>query len=523
MTLTENQTPRTSPPLSDGGRAGFGRLLHAEWTKFRTVRGWAFGMIGALVVIVVVGLVGTAASNQNGGGGALPVGPGGEAVNDSFSLVYQPLSGDGSIVAEVTSLTGVVAAGGPNSGTTAGLAPWAKAGIIVKSSLDQGSAYAAIMATAAHGVRMQSDFTQDTAGLSGTVSSASPRWIKLVRSGDILTGYDSTDGSSWTEVGTANLSRLPSTVYVGLFTTTPEAATQTGTGVGMVPNVATGTFDQVTVGSGWNQGSWTGKQIGRDAGTSGSYLPNTSASYHQDGNSGAITVTGAGDIAPVVGGSAFASGRPIENFLVGGFAGLIVVIVIGAGFMTAEYRRGLLGVTLAASPRRGRVLAAKGLVLTTTSFVTGVLAAVIALPIGEAQSNSNGFYVATVPFSTELRVMLGMGMLLAAASVLALGIGTIVQRGAIAIAIPVVAMVLPYILATSGALPDGASNWLLKVTPAAGFAIQQSLKVYAQVYTTYNPSSGYFPLAPWAGFAVLCAYAAAAYAIGAVLLRRRDV
>ena len=43
------------------------------------------------------------------------------------------------------------------------------------------------------------------------------------------------------------------------------------------------------------------------------------------------------------------------------------------------------------------------------------------------------------------------------------------------------------------------------------------------MYTTYNPSSGYFPLAPWAGFAVLCAYAAAAYAIGAVLLRRRDV
>ena len=522
MTLTENRPPSTRPPLPGSGRSGFGRLLHAEWTKFRTVRGWAFGMVGALIVIVVVGLVGTAASNQNGGGGALPVGPGGEAVNDSFSFVYQPLSGNGSIVAEVTSLTGVVAAGGPNAGTTPGLAPWAKAGVIVKSSLDQGSAYAAMTATAAHGVRMQSDYTQDAAGLTGSVSTGSPRWLKLVRSGDTLTGYDSTDGSSWTEVGTADLSGLPSTVYVGVFTTTPEAATQTGTGVGMVPNVATGTFDQVAVGDGWSQGSWTGKQIGLDAGTSGSYLPNVTASYHQGGD-GSLTVTGAGDIAPVVGGSAFASGRPIENFLVGGFAGLIVVIVIGAGFMTAEYRRGLLGVTFSASPRRGRVLAAKGLVLTVTSFVAGVLAAVIALPIGEAQSKSNGFYVATVPFGTELRVMLGMGMLLAAASVFALGIGTIVRRGAIAIAVPVVAMVLPYILATSGALPDGASNWLLKVTPAAGFAIQQSLKVYSQVYTTYNPSSGYFPLAPWAGFAVLCAYAAAAYAIGAVLLRRRDV
>ena len=522
MTLTENPALSASPSPPSGDRAGFGRLLHAEWTKFRTVRGWAFGMVGALIVIVVVGLVGTAASNPNGRAGVLPVGPGGEAVNDSFSFVYQPLSGDGSIVAEVTSLTGVVAAGGPGSGTTAGLAPWAKAGVIVKSSLSQGSAYAAMMATAAHGVRMQSDYTQDTAGLAGSVSTGSPHWLELVRSGDTLTGYDSTNASSWTKVGTANLSGLPSTVYVGLFTTTPEAAVQTGTGIGMVPNVATGTFDQVAVGSGWNQGSWTGRQIGQDAGTSGSYLPNTAASYHQGGD-GSITVTGAGDIAPVVGGSAFASGRPVENFLVGGFAGLIVVIVIGAGFMAAEYRRGLLGVTLSAGPRRGRVLAAKALVLTATSFVAGVLAAVIALPIGEAQSKANGFYVATVPFATELRVMLGMGMLLAAASVFALGMGTIVRRAAIAIAIPVVAMVLPYILATSGALPDGVSNWLLKVTPAAGFAIQQSLKVYGQVYTTYNPSSGYFPLAPWAGFAVLCAYAAAAYAIGAVLLRRRDV
>jgi hypothetical protein len=37
-----------------------------------------------------------------------------------------------------------------------------------------------------------------------------------------------------------------------------------------------------------------------------------------------------------------------------------------------------------------------------------------------------------------------------------------------------------------------------------------------------TPSNGYFPLPPWAGFAVLCAYAAQALGLAAVLLRRRD-
>lgn len=59
--------------------------------------------------------------------------------------------------------------------------------------------------------------------------------------------------------------------------------------------------------------------------------------------------------------------------------------------------------------------------------------------------------------------------------------------------------------------------------PAAGFAIQQSVARYEQVVTVYAPGSGYFPLAPWSGFAVLCAYAAVAFAAAVVLLRRRDV
>jgi hypothetical protein len=64
--------------------------LHAEWTKFRTVRGWVLAMAGALLVTIVVGLLGTAApapGPRDAGSVSYPTGPGGVAVNDSFFFV----------------------------------------------------------------------------------------------------------------------------------------------------------------------------------------------------------------------------------------------------------------------------------------------------------------------------------------------------------------------------------------------------------------------------------------------------
>jgi hypothetical protein len=88
----------------------------------------------------------------------VPVGPEGGTVTDTFYFVHQSLAGDGSITARVTGLSS--------------LAPWDKTGVIVKNGTGQGSAYAAVLVTAGHGVRMQYDYTHDTAGLSGTVSPA---------------------------------------------------------------------------------------------------------------------------------------------------------------------------------------------------------------------------------------------------------------------------------------------------------------------------------------------------------------
>ena len=105
--------------------------------------------------------------------------------------------------------------------TRPGVEPWAKAGIIIKSSLTDGSPYAAMMVAADHGVRMQWNYTGDTPGLPGAVGPENPRWLRLTRSGDVITGYDSADGTHWTEVGAVTLSGLPRVVQVGLFAASP--------------------------------------------------------------------------------------------------------------------------------------------------------------------------------------------------------------------------------------------------------------------------------------------------------------
>jgi ABC-type transport system involved in multi-copper enzyme maturation permease subunit len=532
---TSTTTPYRS--AQSASRDGFAQLLRAEWDKFRSVRGWIIGMIVAALLMLALGLFGVQGGSVCGSSGpngrtltgaacapTFPIGPGGEAVTDSFYFVRQSLSGNGSITARVTSFTGVHSAQAPpGSNPAPGLQQWSKAGIIIKASTKPGSAYAAMMVTGSHGVRMQYDYTQDIAGMPGNVSAAHPRWLRLTRSGDTVTGYDSANGTNWTQVGRADLPGLPSTVPVGLFTTSPEfghLTTSFGGGTGNFgPTLATGVFDHASVSGSKHSSTWTGDAVGGPAG----FGPgNGSEGFQQAG--GTFTVTGSGDIAPVVTGpgSGFGGTGSIQEHLIGTFAGLIAVIVVATMFITAEYRRGLIRVTLAASPRRGRVLAAKAVVIGLVTFVMGLVTAAIAIPVGVHLSHDQGLYVLPVSWPTTVQVVVGTAALLAVGAVLALAVGAILRRSAVAVTAVIVGVVLTYVLGVfPGVLPSGAAAWLLRVTPAAGFAIQQSLPKWPQVANAWLPPD-YYPLAPWTGFAVLCGYAVLAMGLALYLLRRRD-
>ncbi len=503
-------------------------LLRAEWTKFRTVPGWIITIVIAAALPTGFALLNM---SQCGGCTAPLTGPGGEAVTDQFSFVHRALAGNGSITVRVTSLTGLYsssgggasAAGGPlaqnpTAGWTPDLEPWSKAGIIIKASTTAASAYAAMMVTGSHWVRMQWNYTGDTAGLGGTPTTASPRWLRLVRHGDTITGYDSADGTSWTKVATVTLTGLPATAQAGLFATSPPHNTVIsqsafGGSATSVSSQDTGAFDHLRLGGTWPGRAWTGDDVGDTSGPSGL------DAFRRVG--AGFTVSGSGDIAPVAPG-AMGGGMRIEDAIsIGSFAALIAVAVLGALFITAEYRRGLIRLTLAASPRRGRVLAAKAIVIGAVTFAAGIAGIAIALPVGLAKLRGGGNPILPVTALTEVRVIAGAAALIAVAAVLALAVGAVLRRGALAVTVVIVGIVLPYLLAIT-ALPAGVGDWVLRITPAAAIAVEQSVPAYPQVTGAYTPMYGYFPLAPWAGFAVLCGWAVAALALAAFVLQRRD-
>src|SRR5579859_3871125 len=200
-------------PRPAGARTsnGFGSVLRAEWIKLRTVRGWMIALVLAAAVTFVLcyeTAAGPTTGNCSGlpaGAGCapeqrtvVPTGPGGEAVADTYEFVHGTLAGDGTVTVEITSLAGVISASpssvqGSLSSGRPGLAPWAKAGLLLTPSTRPGSAYAAVMATGGHGTSFQYDYTHDIAG-PGRPAAPAPDWLRLARSGDTITGYTSGDG-----------------------------------------------------------------------------------------------------------------------------------------------------------------------------------------------------------------------------------------------------------------------------------------------------------------------------------------
>ena len=138
--------------------------------------------------------------------------------SDQFNYVSQPLTGDGSIVARVTS----------QSNTD----PWAKAGVMIKQSTTGGSIYALLGVTPGNGIQFEYGYNASVGGGSYTFPNA---WVKLTRSGSTITAYSSADGTTWTEVGATTVS-LTNPVTIGLFNCAHNGSA-----------LNTATFDNVSV------------------------------------------------------------------------------------------------------------------------------------------------------------------------------------------------------------------------------------------------------------------------------------
>jgi hypothetical protein len=121
--------------------------------------------------------------------------------SDQFNYLYQPTSGNGTIIARVSSLT--------NTSSNA------KAGVIWKASTTAGSPYILIAAAPSGLVKVQYNFS----GSISTSTYAFPNvWMKLVRSGSSFSAFLSPDGVTWTSVlANKTLTTIPTAATVGLF------------------------------------------------------------------------------------------------------------------------------------------------------------------------------------------------------------------------------------------------------------------------------------------------------------------
>jgi hypothetical protein len=209
-----------SMPLSyDNNKQGYSKYSEAE-LKLTAPRDWTEESVANLSLwfrgypastgSFVEGPVGTFTITASGAD--IWVVNGVEA--DEFHFAYKMLSGAGSIIAKVNSVD--------NTNV------WAKAGVMIRESLNPDSAHAFACITPGSGVASQGrPSTGGTSFNTNQAGVAAPYWLKLERSiSGLFTVSHSANGTSWQPVTGATAQTIPmgANVYIGLALTSHDAA-----------------------------------------------------------------------------------------------------------------------------------------------------------------------------------------------------------------------------------------------------------------------------------------------------------
>jgi ABC-2 type transport system permease protein len=209
---------------------------------------------------------------------------------------------------------------------------------------------------------------------------------------------------------------------------------------------------------------------------------------------------------------------PTKVSLTGINLGQALVAILAVLAISSEYSTGMIGVTLAAMPRRTTVLGAKAAIVSGVVLVAGTIAVLGCLLAGRLLLPGHGFTPAHgyPPLSLALadgpvlRAAAGSVLYLALVALLSLGVATAVRDAATAIGVVLGLLYLFPILAQVVSDPHWQRHLQQLGPMTAGLAIQ----------ATSNLRS--LPIGPWAGLGVLAAWAAAALLAGGLLLRLRD-
>jgi ABC-2 type transport system permease protein len=198
-----------------------------------------------------------------------------------------------------------------------------------------------------------------------------------------------------------------------------------------------------------------------------------------------------------------------DSIFTGLLLGQLLAGVLGVLAITSEFSSGMIRATFAAVPRRPLVLAAKAAVLGAVTLAAGETLAFAAFLAGQAALQAPAPRAA-LGQPGVLRAVLMAGAYPALIALIGLGLGAVIRHTAGAICAVVAALfLLPLLIAPLGAsTKDGVVRFLPE-------------QIAALSLTAVRPIAP--ALSPAAGFGLLCAYAAAALAVGAWELARRDV
>ncbi len=206
-----------------------------------------------------------------------------------------------------------------------------------------------------------------------------------------------------------------------------------------------------------------------------------------------------------------ASHDPAGIGLFGSLFSMIVFAVIGATAVTAEYGSGMIRLTLTATPRRGRVLAAKAAVIAAVTLVAGLVTATATFLVAQAVFAAHGVPTASLADGDALRVVLSDGGLTPVLPVIAVALGFATRSTAGAITAVLGVVFLPWIL--GGVLPAWWRENVLDYLPGAASEAITSGHLQSATDGLLAPGLAALVLAAW-----LAAFLGAAW----LALERRD-
>jgi len=188
--------------------------------------------------------------------------------SDQFHFAYKELSGAGTIIAKVESVENTH--------------EWAKAGIMIRDTLEADSRHAMVAISPGNGVWFG---RRETAGGSSSSDNeagiTAPQWVKIERTvGGLVKAYYSADGTTWTQLGTPEPVTMNTPMYIGL------ALTSHNSGVVCEAKFSNVSFPGTTVGP-----QWTNQDIGitsNDAEPMYVVLNGSAVVYHDNLNAALI-------------------------------------------------------------------------------------------------------------------------------------------------------------------------------------------------------------------------------------------